>query len=72
MVKNLHAMQEIWVRSLGREDPLEKGMAIHSSILAWRYKKRGKRKPPSSVMDMVDLKRLGDTWVQTLSELLDI
>ena len=29
-------MQEIWVRSLGQEDPLEKGMATHSSILAWR------------------------------------
>ena len=29
-------MQEMWVQSLGREDPLEKGMAIHSSILAWR------------------------------------
>ena len=36
MVKNLPAMQETWVRSLGREDPLEKGMATHSSILAWR------------------------------------
>ena len=36
MVKSLSAMQEIWVRSLGREDPLEKGMATHSSILAWR------------------------------------
>ena len=72
MVKNLHAMQEIWVRSLGREDPLEKGKATHSSILAWRYKKRGKRKLPSSVVDMVDLKSLGDTWVQTLSELLGI
>ena len=36
MVKNLPAIQETWVRSLGQEDPLEKGMAIHSSILAWR------------------------------------
>ena len=35
-VKNLPAMQETWVRSLSREDPLEKGMATHSSILAWR------------------------------------
>ena len=35
-VKNLPAMQEIWVLSLGRENPLEKGMATHSSILAWR------------------------------------
>ena len=36
MVKNLPAMQETWVRSLGWEDPLEKGMATHSSILFWR------------------------------------
>ena len=36
MVKNLPAMQEIWVRSLGREDPVNKEMATHSSILAWR------------------------------------
>ena len=35
-VKNLLAMQEIWIRSLGGEDPLEEGMATHSSILAWR------------------------------------
>ena len=35
-VKNPPAMQEIWVRSLGWEGPLEKGMATHSSILAWR------------------------------------
>ena len=36
MVKNLPVMQETWVQSLGWEDPLEKGMATHSSILAWR------------------------------------
>ena len=36
VVKNLLAMQETQFRSLGREDPLEKGMATHSSILAWR------------------------------------
>ena len=36
MVKNLPAMQETCVQSLGQEDPLEKGMATHSSILAWR------------------------------------
>ena len=35
MVKNLPAMWETWVRSLGWEDPLEEGMATHSSILAW-------------------------------------
>ena len=35
MVKNLPAMQETWVRSLGQEDALEEKMATHSSILAW-------------------------------------
>ena len=35
MVKNPPAMQKTWLQSLGWEDPLEKGMAIHSSILAW-------------------------------------
>ena len=36
MVKDVPAMQETWVRSLGPEDPLEEEMAAHSSILAWR------------------------------------
>ena len=36
MVKNLTAMQETRIQSLGQEDPLEKGMATHSRILAWR------------------------------------
>ena len=36
MVKRLSTMQETWVRSLGREDPLEKEMAIHSSTIAWK------------------------------------
>ena len=36
MVKNLPAVQETWVGSLGREDPLELGMASQTSILAWR------------------------------------
>ena len=35
-VKNLPVMQEIWVQSLGQEDPLEEGMATHSGILTWR------------------------------------
>ena len=39
MVKNLPVVRETWVLSLGREDPLEKGMAAHSSILAWRIPK---------------------------------
>ena len=36
LVKSLPAMQETWVRSLAWEDPLENGMAIHSSVLTWR------------------------------------
>ena len=36
VVRNLPAVQDTWVRSLGREDPLEEGMAAHSSVLAWR------------------------------------
>ena len=36
LVRNLPAMQETWVQSLGQEDPLEEGMATHSSVLAWR------------------------------------
>ena len=36
MVKNPPAMRETWVQSLGSEDPLEEGMATHSSVLAWR------------------------------------
>ena len=36
LVKNPPAMQETWVQSLGWEDPLEKGKATHSSVLAWR------------------------------------
>ena len=40
MVKNLPAMQDTWVPSLGQEDPLEKGMAPHCSILAWKIPQR--------------------------------
>ena len=36
LVKNLPAMLDTWVRFLGQEDTLEKGMAIHSSIIAWK------------------------------------
>ena len=36
MVKNLPAMQKTWVHPVGWEDPLEKGMATHSTVLAWR------------------------------------
>ena len=40
LVKNLPAMRETWVRSLGWEDPLEQGKATHSSVLAWRESQR--------------------------------
>ena len=36
VIKNLPAMWEMWIRSLGQEDPLEKKMATHSSTIAWR------------------------------------
>ena len=41
LVENLPAVQETWVRSLGWEDPLEKEMATHSSVLAWKIMDRG-------------------------------
>ena len=37
MVKNVPANEEMWIQSLGQEDPLEKEMAIHSSILVWEF-----------------------------------
>ena len=49
MVKNLPAIQVTWVRSLGWEDPLEKGMATHSSILAWRIPGTGE---PGGLLSM--------------------
>ena len=49
LVKNLPAMQETWVQSLGWEDPLEKGKATHSSILAWRIPKGSQRVGHDSV-----------------------
>ena len=48
VVKNLPAMKETWVQSLGHEDTLEKGMATHSSILTWSIpwtKKHGRHSP---------------------------
>ena len=58
-VKNLPAVQETWVRSLGWEDPLEKGMATHSSILAWRIPWTEK----SSGLQSIELQRLEHGWV---------
>ena len=51
LVKNPPAMQETWVRSLGWEDPLEKGMATHSSILAWRIQSMESTKSRTQLSD---------------------
>ena len=56
-VKNLPAMQETWVQSLGQEDPLEKEMATHSSVLAWRIPRS---EEPSRLQSM-DSQELGMT-----------
>ena len=57
-VKNLPVMQETWVQSLGQEDPLEKGIATHSSILAWRVlwtEKPGRLQPIGSQISQTQL-----------------
>jgi len=59
MVKNLPAMQEIWVWSLGQEDPLEEDMATHSSILAWRI---SWTEEPGGLQS-TGLQRVGHDWV---------
>ena len=60
MVKNLPAMQETQVRSLGQNDPLEKGMAIHSSILAWRIPCTEEPGGPQSMWSQ----RVGHDWAK--------
>ena len=59
MVKNLPAMQEIQIRSLDQEDPLEKVMATHSSILAWRI---SWIEEPGGLQSM-GLKRVGHDYI---------
>ena len=59
VVKNLPAMQETWVRTLGQEDPLEKGMATHSSVLAWEIPWT---EEPGGLQSM-GLWRIGHDWV---------
>ena len=61
-LKCLPAMQETWVRSLGWEDPLEKEMATHSSILAWRIP--GTEEPGG--LQPTGLQRVGHDWVTSL------
>ena len=58
MVKNMPAMQETWVQFLGQEDPLEKRMATHSSIFAWRIPWTEK---PGGLQSM-GLQRVGHDW----------
>ena len=59
MVKNLSAMQEAQIQSLDLEDPLEKGMATHSSILAWRIPWT---KEPGGLQSLESW-RVGHDWV---------
>ena len=56
MVKNLPAMQETWVQSLGQEDPLEKEIATHPSILAWRIPWT---EEPGRLQSMESMERVG-------------
>ena len=58
-VKNLPAIQETWVQSLGQEDPLEEGMATHSSILAWRIPWT----EDTGRLQSMGLQRVGCNWV---------
>ena len=59
-VKNLPAVQEAWVLSLGWEDPLEKGMATHSSILAWRIPRT---EEPGHLCRQVHVVAKSQTWL---------
>ena len=68
VVKNLSAVQEIWVQFLGREDPLEEGMATHSSILAWRIPWT---EEPGGLQSM-GLQRVGWDWVTKHTLMLHI
>ena len=65
-LKHLPPMWETWVWSLGREDPLEKEMVTHSSILAWRIPWTEK---PGKLQSM-GLQRVGHNWATSLSLLL--
>ena len=68
MVKNLPAMQETWLQSLGQKDPQEKEMATHSSILAWRMPWTEE----SSGLQSMGSQRVGHNWVtDTFTLLMD-
>ena len=67
-LKNPPAMQETWVRSLGHEDTLEKGMAIHSSILAWKIP----RTEEPGRLQSTGSQRIGHNWVTNTFTLLSV
>ena len=62
MVKNSPAMEETWVQFLGQEDPLEEGMATHSSILAWRIPWTEE----TGALQAMGLQRVGHDWVANI------
>ena len=67
-VKSLLAMQETWVWFLGQEDTLEKGMATHSSILAWRIP--WTEKPDK--LQSIGPQRVGPDWATNTSRILEL
>ena len=67
MVKHLPAMQETWAQSLGRVDPLEKEMATHSSILAWKI---SWTEEPGRLQSM-GLQRVAHDWATALFALME-
>ena len=67
VVKNLRSNEKTWIRPLGREDPLEKEMGIHSSILAWRIPWT---EEPSGLQSMGS-QRVGHDWATSRQSLLD-
>ena len=64
-VKSLPGMRETWVWSLGWEDPLEKKMATHSSILAWKIPRM--ENPKDGGLQFIGLQRVGHDWATSLS-----
>ena len=66
MVNNLPAMQKTWIQSLGLDDPLEKGMATHSTILTWRIPWT---EEPDRIQSMW-LQRVGHDWTTNTTHML--